>query len=778
MQVFQHQQWRYTSATNLDKLNLPDWNLPGGALSPELLAILYTRGLRDEETAAAFLLPERYTPALPTELPNLERGIRLLGKLRPGDRVLIWGDFDVDGQTSTAMLVEGLTTLGMETSFHVPARQEGHHVSLERLEALVDLQQPHAVIFCDSGSSANQPIEFLKAHDILVIIADHHDIAAPFPRADALINPKLLHDSQHPLWHLSGAGVSYLLLEALFHSYGRKREAEAFLDLTALGLIADVMRQVDDVRYLIQRGLRIMQRTNRVGLRALAKQLNIDLLNVTSQDVAFSLAPALNAFGRLGSAADGIELLLSEETTRAQYLAGVAESLNQKRRLMTDQILTAALEMISDHPTLLEEWDVLVLHSQGWDGGILGPVASKLVDIYHKPVALIVEQENGIARGSVRSLDGYPVNEALKLVDDILLSYGGHDGAGGFAIHQDNLPMLRRRLSQAFDSVRLEVSRPTLPVEGILRLERITLDFALELQRLAPFGLGNEPPVFVTHDLQLRSVAKLGRDNQHRRLIVENEDGQRQHVFWWNSADMPLPEGIFDLAYTIAASSFEGELQLQLQLVDWQEVEAQPLSPRDTIEVVDLRDRENYQSALEEVYMKEIQPLVWADGFPTSSSPGVPFSSLAEAEVMVILSAPSDFGQFHRALNKVMPQRVYLIGVTPPVDTISEFIKLLLGLSGKVIADADGSVNIQKLMERLGQSDAVVRLGLEYLAAAGKLHVHFGERTRIEMAWGDGNVRDDKDVLEKRLRTAFAEVEAFRRYVGRADAEQLIRDVL
>jgi single-stranded-DNA-specific exonuclease len=767
--------WRYTNAVKFEDLNIPDWSLPGGALSPELMAIVYTRGFRTEDDVAALLLPERYEPTLPTELPGTEKAIRTIRRLHAGDKVLVWGDFDVDGMTSTAMLVEGLRKIGFDAVFHIPKRREGHGVHIDALSDLVAEHRPVLTLVCDTGSDAHDEIEYLRDHNILTVIADHHDINPPLPRADAIINPQLLRESTHPLIHLSGAGVSYLFLEALFLEYGHKREAEGFLDLVALGLIADVVKQVDDVRYLIQRGMRALQHTKRLGIQALATQLDLELTNLTSKDVAFSLAPAINAFGRLDDPALGFELLTTTDPTRAQYLAGVADSLNQKRKMLTRQITESAEGMISDNPSLVEEWEALVLHSPGWDGSMLGPVAARLADKYQKPVALLVEKDNGIASGSVRSIDGYPVNEALNALDDILLAYGGHEGAGGLSLYAEHLPSLRRTLSNAFANVRQPGADTALMVEGVLPLERLTLDFALEVQRLSPFGNGNDAPVFVTRDLQIRSAAKLGRNDDHRRLIVENRDGQRQHVFWWNSGDLDMPSQRIDLAYTLDVSTFKGERQMQIDLVDFHLLADDVKQSETKLEFLDYRDWDNLSAVLNEIHNADSRAIVWAEGFPTSNSPGLTYSELGEADALIILSAPADPDQFEKAVARVSPHRIYLVAADPPVNTLSDFLKILYGLASKVIEDAGGSVNIQKLMERLAQSRSVIQLGLHYLEALGKIRVEFGERTRIEFERGDGIPSGDVEGVERRLRAAWEEVETYRRYLRRVDIDQLLK---
>jgi single-stranded-DNA-specific exonuclease len=774
-----HRAWRYTAACDIDSINLPEWSLPGGPLPPELLAILIARGFKDSHSAASFLLPEYYTPSLPTELPNMDKAVRILQKMRAGNRIMVWGDFDVDGQTSTAIAVQALASLDIQVDFYIPDRQtESHGVNLMKLSEIIGRNPPDVLLVCDTGSSDHESVMYAKSlgKDLKVIIADHHELKLPYPRADALVNPQMLRQPDHPFWTLSGAGVVYQLIEALFHAKGRSAEVEQFLDLVAIGLIADVVEQVQDTRYLIQRGLRVLNHTERIGLHALTSQLNLDLSTITATDIAFKLAPTLNAFGRLESARTGVELLTTQDISRAQVLAMTADGLNQKRKMITKQTLAAIHDMIQADPSLLN-WEALVVSNPKWHLGIIGVVAGHLAEYYNRPAVVMVEGEDGIARASVRSVEGYPVHAALSQLADTLITYGGHVGAGGFSVAEKHWPALRRQLSQAFGQTRTTTETSTLAIEGILSLERLSLDFALELQRLSPFGAGNPEPVFVTPNLTITNMTHIGRDDEHRRLIVLDENGFAQPVFWWDSAEIDPPQGLVNLAYKMAVSTYQGERQLQLELVDWEMVETPEIAVRSPIEVFDYRSHPDYDQALEEIFSRDPQAIIWADGFPTSSQMGLFFSDLHPADALVILSTPPDNDYLRKALEKVNPRRVYLLAVNPPTDTLTEFLKLLRGLAEKVIHETDGAINIQRFMERLGQTKTVVQLGLEFIAAHGKLTVDFGERTRVVLSYGDTYPADEATMksIENRLRSAWEEVEAYRRYVQRAEAFQLIR---
>ncbi len=766
-------EWRYSrdfTTTSLPELN---WELPGGPLPGELLALLVERGIRTPESAAAFLSPEHYVPAIPSELPHLDKAVEYLKKLvdHGNSRVLIWGDFDVDGQTATALWVEGLRRLGLVVEYHIPARQsDSHGVHLHRLKPLIEAVKPDLLLICDTGSTSNVEVDYANAHGVPVIIADHHEILPDLPKAYALVNVHQLPRDDHPQYTLSGVGVSYLVLKALYDALGRGGEASRFLDLVALGLVADVVPLIRDTRYLLQLGLRAAHQTQRVGLLALCEQLQLLPSTLSSTDIGFRIAPPLNALGRLDDARKSVELLTTSDHTTAQILAAQADGFNRQRRNLTRQTLEAAQAQIQADPSLLE-WEALVLSSPNWHSGVVGIVASQLAEQYHKPVALLVSSEEGIARGSVRGAPGYSVGEALTRVSDILENYGGHEGAGGLGIQAEHLPMLRRRLSQAFTATKKPTPPPSLLIEGLLDLEQLTLDFGYQLQRIAPFGQGNPMPRFCSRDLALVSTAKLGADSQHRRLTIENRAGNRQTILWWNSADLPLPEGRFDLAYTLDVTTYKGERQLQIVLEDWMQIEAPALSTYLPPEIIDCRT-DAHADVVARVRIDSPDAQIWAEGFPKSQSPGLPLSELLPSDVLVILTAPPTPERLAEAIEKLQPRRVYWVAAPPPLTSLEGYLDLLGKLMDVVMTQQDGQASVVQLVERLGQSPTVIRLGLEYLATTGLFRVQIGSRGKITLTASQAPF-NDKTSLYQQLELAWNESAAYRTYLRRVDPQHL-----
>ncbi|MCB9435659.1 MAG: single-stranded-DNA-specific exonuclease RecJ [Anaerolineales bacterium] len=741
-------------------------DLPGGPLPPELLQILHTRGFHEPEAIAAFLAPEHYHPALPSALPDLNKAVSLLKRLlqQPSPHILIWGDFDVDGQTSTALLVESLIQLGAHIIYHIPNRQrESHGVHLASLRPLLAEHHPDLLLICDTGSAHHEAIEYAKASHIPVIVADHHELADTLPSADAFINPQRLTDTQHPLRTLSGVGVSYLLIQALYDSLGRNRESRAFLDFVALGLVADLVELVKDTRYLVQLGLNALRTTNRLGLVALCQLVDVDLAHITEQDISFKIAPALNALGRLDSATKGVELLTTRDVIRAQILAQEAVTLNRQRRHLTSQVLASAQELIEHDQTLLN-WDALVLYSPNWHSGIVGIVAAQLADQYQKPTALLVVNEEGAARGSVRSITGYHVGQALAATADILLSHGGHELAGGLAIDADHLPLLRRRLSQAFAATYSPPATPALAVDAELSLERLSLDFAHQVRRLAPFGPANPLPVFMTRNVKLASVAKIGKDDQHRRLTIQDTEGYRQAILWWQSANETMPSGRFNIAYTLDITTYKDAPQVQAIYQHWEQLEPPTPDPLAVAEVIDCRQG----VSLDDIRRQEPSLTIWAEGYAAKKSPGLPLSELTPAAALVVLTRPARYQHLIQAVEQVKPQRVYLIAATSPISDLKTFVSLLEGLLRVVVEQQGGETSITQLRERLATTEKAIRLAVQQIAPTAQI----GSRGKINLAADDLTEADDWGALQAELN----EIEAYHRYLLRADANQLLMD--
>ncbi len=765
--------------------NIPIWQdplevTPSAAVAqavgghPLLARILAQRGFVSLESAQAFLSPSHYSPTPPAELPDLERAASFLSKaITDRAKILIWGDFDVDGQTSTSLLLDALRRLGANADFYIPDRQrESHGIRLDSLQKQIDRLCPGVLLTCDTGVSEHGSIDYAKSQGIITLVTDHHDLPPSLPAADAVVNPKRLAPV-HPLASLPGVGVAYKLVEYLYTQAGRADELTRLLDLVALGIVADVAQQTHDTRYLLQIGLDCLRNTQRVGLQALIQMAEIPAQRLSAADIGFQLGPRLNAAGRLGDASPVIELLTTDDPARAHMLALQLEGLNNQRRLLNRQIYGAAQDQIAQDPALLD-WEALVIARPGWHAGVIGIVASRLAEYYQRPTVLLSIAEDGIARGSARSAPGYDIGGSIAAVSDLLLSHGGHPGAAGCSLPVDHLPAFRRRLSDTLHETRDPSVRPGLTLDAFVTLAEVTPELANDLDRLAPFGEGNPRITLATRDLTLKSAAFIGRSREHRRLTVQDSAGNRQHVIWWNSADQLLPEGLFDLAYQLEMSTYQDKTELQLVLQDYRRsasapVEIQPAQRH----VIDHRRSPYPDATLRDLLEDYPSAVVWAEGYRRAESPGLPLSELSEAERLIIYTAPSGPQALYKALQRVKPLTIDVIAVPPPTDGISDVLRRVLSLIKYVLNQQAGQTILAALSESVGQSAATIRLVLDYVVANGEIDVEYTRQNAITITPASRPPAPDIPDRLAALQASIAETGAYRAFFRRADLPYL-----
>ena len=391
---------------------------------PLVAQVLARRGFSRPEAALAFLDPYRYSPAPPEDLPGMDAACRRIQHaLETGQRIWVWGDFDVDGQTSTALLVSVLRELGAAPGFHIPVRaRESHGVNIPNLASILD-EGADLLITCDTGITAHEALAYAQEHKLDVIVTDHHTLGETLPPALAVINPHLLPDG-HPLGPLPGVGVAYKFAEALLNRAGRADEAANLLDLAALGIVADVAQQTGDARYLLQRGLEVLRRAKRPGLQAIMELADVNPAWVSEEHIGFAIAPRLNALGRLDDANPAVELLTTNDVQRARILALNLENLNARRQLLTSQVLDSAVKQLERDPDLLDA-PALILAHPDWPAGVIGIAASALVERYNRPVILLASPAGQMARGSARSIEGVDITACITAQRELLHSSAG-----------------------------------------------------------------------------------------------------------------------------------------------------------------------------------------------------------------------------------------------------------------------------------------------------------------------------------------------------------------
>lgn len=722
------------------------------------------RGIDDVAEARAFLDPAAYTPTPPDDLPDLpEAAGRLLDAIRHGEHILVWGDFDVDGQTSTALLIDALRDLGAEPLYHVPHRMKhGHGVQAEVLREY--LPRVDLVLTCDTGVAAHEAAAVAAAAGVTLLITDHHALPPALPEAPAVVNPQRLPPG-HALRDLPGVGVAFKLAQKLYALAGRAGDEARLLDLVALGIVADVATQRHDTRYLLQLGIDRLRFPDRVGLRALIAGAQIDPANLSSDTIGFQIGPRLNALGRLDDATLAVELLTTGEELLARQISAQLEVLNQQRKQIQDQITAAALEQVEADRSLLDDYDALVLWGEHWHPGVIGIVASRLVELYERPVLLFATPPGGVARGSARSVPGVDIGAAIAANADLLISHGGHPGAAGCALQTELLPQFRRRLSTTVRETWDHTRQAARHVDAVVALGGVDMALAEDLGRLAPFGAGNPPIHLLAPRLHVAETRPFGVSGRHRRVTLEDADGVRHVLTWWRGSESDPPRGLHDVVYIPRINDYKGKRSLQLEWVDSRPTPGVPIEvagPRHA--VIDLRSAPDPLAAL------PIDGLaVWAEALDSGALPfaGAVVTTrfdVRPAPALAIWTAPPGRAELAQMIAATGAREFFVITQHTPGTTPEAFLRRLAGLVNYALSRYGGEVSVLRLAAATAQRQAAVRQGLEWMAARGELTLSWQDADVAHISAGGMARPAVIEPLQDALRRVLAETRAFHDY--------------
>lgn len=540
-------------------------------LHPVVLQVLFNRGMADPDAVAEFF-GQRVRPDDPFLMKGVPEAVeRLRTAIRRREPIVVYGDFDADGVTATVLMMQTLQALGAVVRPYIPHRvDEGYGLNNEALATLARAGA-RVVLTVDCGIRSQNEVAFGNALGLDLIISDHHSPGVRLPEALAVINPRQ-HDCRYPFEGLAGVGVAFKLAQALLRAEEMAPVApgpvhlteDDLLDLVALGTVADLMPLRGENRLLVQRGLERLRRNPRPGVLALAQTAGLVLNRITAYDIGFKLAPRLNAAGRLSTAMLAYDLLMASDPVTAQPLAIELDRLNRERQKLTDEAVQWAVADLGEAPPD----DVILVGRPGLQPGIVGLAASRLKDLYYRPV-LVVELGGEEVRGSARSIPEFHITAALDQCADLLLRYGGHAAAAGFTLHREQLPALRRRLNAiAAQALQPEDRIPKLTVDAVVPLKE--MDYALlgKLQELEPTGAGNEPPVLAVPNLMVRQVRRLGNNGDHLRLTLSDGYVTIDAIAFGQGH---LAEGLsmrVDVAGHLEDNEWQGQHRLQLRLCD------------------------------------------------------------------------------------------------------------------------------------------------------------------------------------------------------------------
>ena len=472
----------------------------------------------------------------------------------------------------------------------------------------------------------------------------------------------------------------------------------------------------------------------------------------------------MNALGRLDDANPAVELLTTDDWGRARILANSLESYNARRKFLSNQVYESALAQIDAEPWLLD-YAALVLSHADWHSGVIGIVASRLVEEFGLPVVLIAAPDE-TGRGSGRSVASLDMTAAFGRVADVLTRYGGHSMAAGLSLPAGKIFQFRRALSRVVREMTGDApASPPLTIDSYLRLPDISLELTEDIERLAPFGNGNPPLTLATRNLTVTSRRSLGRRGEHLQVEVEDAQGARQRVIWWRGAGADLPQGRFDLAYTLRASVFKGEREALVEWLDYRQEEAPTpdLKPAEPLyELLDYRQSENPQADLARAREAHPAALVWREGEKLDGA--VNRLGLRACETLIVLTIPPAAEIWAAALATVNPDRLILFGSRPPTETLQGFLARLAALVKYAVNRKGGAVGLETLAAAMGEREGSVQVGLQALRALGKLDYQAGAAGDYRLTLTDAPPSDQLEGLRKRLGLLLRETRAYRNY--------------
>jgi len=541
-------------------------------IAPLLAQCLANRGLVESEAISRFLQPRLKNLSDPFLVPNMGAAVeRLLAARQTGELLVIFGDYDVDGVTSTALLMESLRALGWRVECYLPHRlDDGYGLSRDGVERCLQKFPVKLLLAVDCGSTAVEIIAWLGADGIDVIVLDHHQVSKPAPAAVALVNPQLGGDFRE----LCSAGLAFKLVHALVKRLRERgnetagaMDIRAQLDLAALGTIADLAPLVGENRVLVAAGLERLNAEPRTGLLALRRVAGSPAV-VGCHAAAFQLAPRLNAAGRLEDAHAALQLLMTTDPAEARSLASQLDENNRRRREIERAICDEIVQRVRARFDAQRDFVIVEGHAD-WHIGVVGIVASRVLQEFYRPT--VVFGGDGLNwRGSGRSIEGFDMAAALRQCDELLLRHGGHAMAAGVSIQSEQLDPFRQRLNAlAQAALRPEHLQPSLKLDAEVALSELTLELIEELERLAPMGQGNPTVRLALRGVTHRTAPRqIGRDNQHLKLFLT--DGRHTaEAVWWNGSHAKWPENRFDIAFSPEINEYKGRRSVQLKILDW-----------------------------------------------------------------------------------------------------------------------------------------------------------------------------------------------------------------
>lgn len=719
--------WVYQENNDVSK-DLID--MCGSKIVAQLLA---NRGITNPDEVKTFLNISEQQLSSPYEFEDMPKVVeRVKQAVEKQEHIVVYGDFDADGITGTSILFKALKYIGANVTFYVPERiSEGHGMNIASILKLISARQAKLIITTDCGISNFQEISLAKNFNVDVIITDHHELPEILPQAYAVINPKMLLSSSKML-HLCGAGVAYKVAHALLECFNQFEKLDTLLHLAAIGTIADLVPLKLENRVLTYLGLKAIVRNQPLALVEIAKSASIKLDDtISSETIAFTIAPRLNAIGRLDNASIAVELLTTDDPKVVENLVKNIEHINRKRQQLCDETFQQAVFMLRNVDLTKEK--AIVLADKNWHPGVIGIVASKLVETYYKPTFLMSLKGNE-ARGSARSIDGIHLYNVLTSIKDLFTQYGGHELAAGFNLEANKVNLFKKRVVDTVNAHLQDImSLPSINIEMDLKLEDLSIDLINNINALAPFGMNNPSPILSSTDVKILHHKAIGTDNNHLKLSLKTETTPIE-ALWWQHSDLPFERNLLaNIAFSPEINNFRDNSSLQLIIKDMvpsKEADSTELLNKSKIKWIDHRKKTDITKVFNN-YLKtnDANIAVYAESKHFVDKVTIDsniVSRLCEDSYnqLILFEYPPNSDVFRQLVTNINPDIVHLSLANDyqPLNEM-EIVKFVSGMIKYACSNMNGEADITNMAVKLGTSNDVISCAIDVLVAANLIQI-------------------------------------------------------
>lgn len=722
-----------------------EWRIKDSDLSEKSVVkrILNSRGIKSDEEIYEFTHPLETKLTPPEVFCDMQKAVeRISEAIENNEKIIIYGDFDADGVTSTSILYKTLKHLNANVNYYIPDRdKEGHGLDQTSLVKLMTSENPKLIITVDCGISNVTEVNFINTFKRDVIITDHHEAPDILPNAYAIINPKapnaldenLSIKQIESLTALAGCGVAFKVAQALLNKYGKVEYVFEILPFVAVGTVADIVPLIGENRYFVTKGLELISQEKHYGLKRLLESAGYNIQKgITSETIAFGVAPRINASGRLGTVHDALKVLISDNKQEIECAVKSLNELNKVRQELCSQISAQAEDM------LLKEGNknpAIVLFNKDWHIGIIGIAASELVEKYYKPTFLMTySEEKKQYRCSARGIDGLSLYEIISANSELFDGFGGHTLAAGLSFSEDkaSFEQVKKALNETVkEMLNGKTLKPFIEIDAELNANDVTCDLIDELATLEPFGASNPNPVFVMKNLKVVQKRLMGENNNHLRITAQ-KDNQEFNCIRWKMGDIALiKDDVFDIAFHPQINEYNGNISVQLIVEDFHSAVLDEKSSENdtqtsnTIKIYDHRNKTNIFAQVND-YIKNSQfnIKIFAESKNIKDTLA-PFQYLKEnirtrndmdkCDVLMLFDYPADKESFDNVIETASPSQIHFMKYDIKYFDEKEFLSTFLKMLRYAVHNNDGKVDLLRCSSALGKSFETVLTLLDLL---------------------------------------------------------------